>query len=99
MSRLSHETVVAGLRAAIKLRSGELPTEADLKSAPLLTGWILGQEPGGYYRLGGFVSGHPKLADGWCWTSTVLFLEPTRRWARTVSRLYRLSDPLDPDAQ
>lgn len=94
MSRLSDETVAAGIRAAMKLRDGELPTEAELADAPLLTGWVLGQEQGGYCRLGGFVSRHPRLADGWCWTSVVLFLEPNRRWARTVSRFYRLDDPL-----
>lgn len=95
MGRLSNEALLAGLRAAIKLKGGELPTEAELADAPLLTGWVLGQEPGGYSRLGGFVSGHPSLADGWCWTSVVLYLEPNRRWARTVSRLYRLGDPLN----
>lgn len=95
MGRLSNEALLAGLRAAIKLKDGELPTEAELADAPLLTGWVLGQEPGGYSRLGGFVTGHPSLADGWCWTSVVLYLEPNRRWARTVSRLYRLGDPLN----
>lgn len=95
MSRLSDEQVAAGIRAAIKLNEGELPSEAELAGAPLLTAWVLGQEPGGYSRLGGFVSGHPRLADGWCWTSVVLYLEPNRRWARTVSRLYRLGAPLN----
>ena len=95
MTRLSNEMLLAGLRAAIKLREGELPTEAELADAPLLTGWVLGQESGGHSQLGGFVSGHPSLADGWCWTSVVLYLEPNRRWARTVSRLYRLGDPLN----
>ena len=95
MSRLSDEQVAAGVLAAIKLSDGELPTEAELAGAPLLTGWVLGEGPGGYSRLGGFVSGHPSLADGWCWTSVVLYLETNRRWARTVSRLYRLGDPLN----
>lgn len=94
MSRISNDTLLAGFRAAVKLRDGELPTEAELAGAPLLTGWVLGQESGGYSRLGGFVSGHSTLADGWCWTSVVLYLEPNRCWARTVSRLYRLGDPL-----
>lgn len=97
MSRISNETLLAGLSAAIKLRDGELPAEAELAGAPLLTGWVLGQEWGGYSRLGGFVSGHPILADGWCWTSVVLYLEPNRQWARTASRLYRLGDPLNSD--
>lgn len=94
MSRLSKEAVAAGLRAAVRLKRGEVPTDAELANAPLLSGWVLGQEYGAFYRLGGYVSGHPLLPDGWCWTSPVLFLEPDRRWARTVSRLYRLSDPI-----
>ena len=92
---LSKEAIMAGLYAAMKLRDGELPTDAELSGAPFLTGWVLVEASGGFYRLGGFVSGHPKLVDGWCWTSIVLYIEPNRRWARTVSRLYRLGDPLN----
>ena len=99
MGRLSNEMLLAGLSAAIKLSEGVLPTEAELADAPLLTGWVLGQEQGGYSQLGGFVSGHPILDDGWCWTSVVLYLEPNCRWARTVSRLYRLGDPLNSGAK
>ena len=92
MVRLSEEAIQAGLLAARKLRDGELPTEAELASAPVLNGWILVEDPGEIVRLGGFVSGHPILADGWIWTSILLFMEPNRQWARTVSRLYRLGD-------
>jgi hypothetical protein len=97
MSRLSDETVIAGLRAAVRLRSGAVPTDTELEGAPMLSGWVLERVIGGYRRFGGFVSGHPNLPDGWCWTSVVLFIEPDRRWARTISRLYRLGNPLWPE--
>lgn len=94
MSRLSQETLVAGLRAARRLHKGELPTNADLAAAPLLEGWALEEVAPGLFRLVGVVTGHPLLADGWCSTSVLLFIAADRTWARTVSRLYRLGMPL-----
>lgn len=93
MSRLSIETVSEGLRAAIRIKEGRLPTEAELQAAPLLTGWALSAEPR-FHRLVGVVSGHPIIDDGWCTTSVVLVIAPHRKWAHTVSRLYRLGAPL-----
>lgn len=98
MVKSSEQAIEAGLRAALKLKNGELPTEVELASAPVLTGWVLDEGADGICRLGGFVSGHPKLEAGWIWTSVVLFIEPSRNWARTVSRLYRLREPLIPRA-
>ena len=95
MSRPSSETVSAGLRAAIHLKEGHLPAEADLQAAPLLSGWALVAEPPSLHRLVGVVSGHPIIADGWCTTSVVLVIDPQRQWARTISRLYRLKQPLE----
>lgn len=93
MSRLSSETVSEGLRAAIHLKQGRLPTAADLQTAPLLSGWALAEEPP-FQRLVGVVSGHPTIENGWCTTSVVLVIDPHRKWARTVSRLFRLGPPL-----
>lgn len=90
MSRLSSDIVSAGLRAAIHLKEGHLPTAADPQAAPLLSDWALAVEPASVYRLVGVVSGHPIIADGWCTTSVVLVIAPQRQWARTISRLYRL---------
>ena len=94
MARLSYEAVAAGLREMIKLRNGEMPSERELDGAPLLTDWLFGEIDGGYRRLGGFVTGHPLIGPGWCWTSVVLFVVPDRSWARTISRYYRLGRPM-----
>jgi len=94
VSRLTRDTVMAGLQAARHIQQGHLPTEADLAAAPVLSNWVLADEPGNLFRLAGMVSGHPLLADGWCTTSIVLVMDPHRKWARTVSRLYRLEKPL-----
>lgn len=98
MATLSHETVAAGVREAIRLRNGEMPTLTELESAPLLSGWVLEEAENGLWRFGGLVTGHPVLRPGWCWTSVVLYIEPNRGWARTVSRIYRLGEPLNFDS-
>lgn len=97
MGRLSDETVAAGIRAAIRLRDGEMPSQTELEIAPLLSGWVLEEAENGLWRFGGFVTGHPTLRPGWCWTSVVLYIEPHHRWARTISRIYRLGEPLNFD--
>ncbi|HWV21799.1 MAG TPA: DUF6634 family protein [Devosia sp.] len=94
MSRLSRETLAVGLRAALRIQQGELPTEADLAAAPHLDGWAIEEITPGLSRLIGVVSGHPKIADGWCTTSVLLVLDRHRKFARTASRLYRLGKPL-----
>ena len=94
MSRLTRDAVLAGLQAARLLQQGHLPSEADLAAAPVLSNWVLAEEPENLFRLAGMVSGHPLLADGWCTTSIVLVMDPDRNWVRTVSRLYRLEKPL-----
>lgn len=94
MSVLSRDTVLAGLHAAQRIQDGELPTDAELTTAPLLTGWALQDDIGELHRLFGFVTGHPVLPDGWCTTSLILAIDPAHQWARTVSRLYRLGVPL-----
>jgi hypothetical protein len=97
MSSLSNEQVLEGLRAALRLQHGEKPSEADLAAAPVLDGWIVQRASASVARLGGFVSGHPLVADGWVWTSVVLFIDPEEHFARTVSRLYRLGQRFGDD--
>ena len=99
MARLSGDDVLKGLRAAIALRHGAIPTETELAEAPVLTAWALVEAGAGLHRLVGSVRGHPILGTGWCTTSVVLALDPGRAWARTVSRMYRLADPLLPPNQ
>jgi hypothetical protein len=88
MGRLSDEVVLAGLRAAAYIKSGQLPTEADLENAPRLTAWGFSpRENVGVRRLVGIVAGHPTIPDGPCVTSAVLIMDKDLRWARTVSRI------------
>jgi hypothetical protein len=94
MTRLTTQAVRDGLRAAAEIRNGKLPSPADLAAAPILTHWALTEDGSGLPRLVGVVRGHPLLGSGWCTTSTVLAMAPDATWARTVSRLYRLDEPL-----
>jgi hypothetical protein len=94
MSILPRETVIAGLEAARKIKEGHLPTNEDLSDAPILADWALGDSSNDLVRLVGWVTGHPLLDDGWITTSVLLAIDPERKWARTVSRLYRLDKPL-----
>ncbi|SFV31775.1 hypothetical protein SAMN05216456_1454 [Devosia crocina] len=90
MTVLNRKTILDGLRAAAVIRAGELPTEADLANAPTLTLWTYEPLSGEFYRLAGIVAGHPRLPDGSCFTSAVLAIDPCLKWARTVSRFYKL---------
>lgn len=94
MNKLSIETLSAGLRAALRIQEGQLPTDDEVRAAPLLSDWALEEVSPNLVRLVGFVSGHPLLPDGLCMTSVVLVIDTNRNWARTVSRLYRLTQPL-----
>lgn len=93
MAKLSDEIVAAGLRELKKLRRGEMPSDLELERAPVLAGWLVEDLNDGFQRLGGFVTGHPTIRPGWCWTSIVLFMAVDRTWARTISRYYRLGEP------
>lgn len=70
------------------------PTADDLATAPVLTHWSAGTYRG-MINLIGKVVAHPLLgtaiAEGkGIMTSPVVAIDPDRRWARTVSRWYRL---------
>lgn len=70
------------------------PSRLELATAPVLQHWRPFRTLHGGTVLGGYVSGHPVLRDGPIRTSGLLSLCPTGRWARTVSRWYRLGAPV-----
>jgi hypothetical protein len=74
------------------LQRGEIPPEIDLSKAPILDNWAFSIEP--RRRLIGTVTGHPRLPDGWITTSPLVWIDPDRGVARTISRYYRLGRPL-----
>jgi hypothetical protein len=75
-----------------RIVAGEAPTQADLEYAPLLVDWRLMLAPSGL-SLAGFVAGHPLLGARQIMTSPLWVLDPELRWARTLSRFYRLGVP------
>ena len=94
MASLSREVVLEGLRVAARIHEGHSPSEAELDSAPVISLWTLEPVGEGLSRLAGIVVGHPRLRDGVCFTSAVLAMDPQMKWARTVSRWYRLGPSL-----
>ena len=68
------------------------PTPTDLKQAPLLVDWRLLMTFSGLCLVG-FAAGHPLLGSKKIVTSPLWVLDPDLRWARTLSRFYRLGVP------
>jgi hypothetical protein len=67
------------------------PDAATLAAAPLIEDWFLATHPvAGVSCLCGGISGHPGGIQGFATTSPVVALDPDLRWARTISRFYRL---------
>ena len=75
-----------------RIAADDAPTARDLKAAPLLVDWQLALGWSGVC-LAGFVAGHPLLANKRIATSPLWVLDPEFRWARTLSRFYRLGLP------
>jgi hypothetical protein len=75
-----------------RIAAGEAPTTADLAHAPLLVDWRLMLTWAGV-GLVGFVAGHPLRGSRTIATSPLWVLDPELRWARTLSRFYRLGVP------
>lgn len=73
--------------------AGLPPSEEMLAQAPLLEEWRL--VPDQSTRLSGFVSGHPRIRPGPLVSSQVFMLDPEQKWARTLSRFYRLGTPAE----
>lgn len=72
-----------------RIAAGAAPTAADLNAAPLLVDWQMTITWNGIC-LTGFVAGHPLLGNKRICTSQLWALDPGLRWARTLSRFYRL---------
>lgn len=75
-----------------RIAGGAAPTPADLAHAPLLVDWRMLLTWHGL-ALAGFVAGHPLLGTKAIATSPLWVLDPELRWARTLSRFYRLGVP------
>lgn len=67
------------------------PTEADLANAPVLDHWRPLMSGPYVLVLWGSVSGHPELGNDLVTTTPLIALDPSRGWARTKSRWYRLA--------
>lgn len=75
-----------------RIAGGAAPTAADLAHAPLLVDWRMLLTWHGL-SLAGFVAGHPLLGTKTIATSPLWVLDLKLRWARTLSRFYRLGVP------
>ncbi|MTH60892.1 DUF6634 family protein [Paracoccus litorisediminis] len=87
--RIWFDRVLAAVAAA---ETG--PSDADIASAPALDRWRPAISPQGHLILWGTVSGHPILGDNHITTSQLIAINAAAGWARTVSRWYRLAQPL-----
>ena len=86
------EALAADLRGLAK---GRLPTASELAEAPVLQGWVPLSRL--CTALAGTVDGHPRIADHRPAVTSELFaIDVDRRWARTMSRYYRLV-PAEPE--
>lgn len=81
------EALIADVR---HIALGNAPTDEDLESAPLLHPWMLSTRH--QVCLLGYVTGHPVLNGPFIKTSQLWSCDPDARWARTLSRFYRLGD-------
>jgi hypothetical protein len=88
------DSLTADLR---RIQAGVAPSSEVLERCPLLDQWSLGFLPAAC--LVGAVYQHPLLGSRpSLYTSEIVFIDPSRRWARTRSMYYRLGterhDPL-----
>ncbi|EYD74829.1 hypothetical protein Rumeso_03596 [Rubellimicrobium mesophilum DSM 19309] len=88
--RLERATRLPGLFAAVERG----PSPEDLADAPCLSPWSLALAWYGWPVLTGHVTAHPRLGEGWIYTSFLVGLDPHRRWARSQTRWYRLGEPM-----
>ncbi|WP_439602113.1 DUF6634 family protein [Devosia sp.] len=80
------EALAADLR---RLAAGHVPSSTELAEAPTLRDWNVVTRP--CLALVGEVEGHPSIADHQpAVTSELCAIDPGERWARTMSRFYRL---------
>lgn len=83
------DRLLADLKA---IREGNGPTEAELAAAPLIDQFSKVYMP--VPCLTGFIHGHPRIADGPARTSDLWVVAPDQGWVRTISRYYRLGQPM-----
>lgn len=76
------------------MASGAGPTVRQINEAPFLEQWVIGNLPAPH--LIGLVTGHPEKegVDRAIRTSQVMVVDGESRWARTLSRFFRLGSPL-----
>lgn len=77
-----------------RLERGRPVSPVVLQKAPLLEDWVPAITPQGV-QLMGHVTRHPLLGDCAAVTTPLWFADPDGRWARSLSRFYRLGPPLD----
>lgn len=89
------EKLNGAVRDLERIQAGEAPTAQDLVRAPTLHRWrpVRLRNPDGAEAvvLSGTVTGHPDIPPGPATTSMIVAIDPGERWARTLSRWYRLS--------
>lgn len=71
-----------------RIAAGELPTEAELRAAPIIDHWSLAVRPESC--VVGVISGHPSIGEMRPGRTSSIFVYAPNRWVRTWSRLYRL---------
>lgn len=78
-----------------KIKEGA-PMDRLFADAPLLDRWVFGERPAAC--LMGESTGHPVLegTGTLITTSDLILISQDHAWARTLSRWYRLGDPLSP---
>ena len=69
---------------------------AVLEEAPLLENWVPVLTQTGLHLVG-YAVGHPVRGNRMVMTPPLWWADPDCRWARTLSRFYRLGPPADPD--
>ena len=80
--------------------NGPVPTEAELSAAPVAERWQIHAASAefaiGQFYVQGFVSGHPRFANGtFVTTSQLKQIDPSQPplWMRSANRVYRLGTP------
>ncbi len=82
-------------RVMTAIRAAEArPTVAEIAEAPLLEDWRVLISRHGSPVIWGQVSGHPRLDDTMISTSRLIAINPSAGWARSISRWFRLGEPI-----
>ena len=79
-----------------RLTLGQAVPSTVLEKAPLLKDWVPALTPAGLQLIGCAV-GHPVHGNRMIMTTPLWCADPDCRWARTLSRFYRLGPPADPE--